>query len=74
MNRGYAGALILLLVSWVTLIAFLIFMSFVVTLRLGKLTGIFDFAMALAIGLTLIYVWYLLLKAIFRWARSKPSR
>ncbi len=73
-NRGYVGAVALLLASWATLIAFLMFMSFVVTLRLGRITGIFDFAVALIIGLALIYMWYFLLETIFRWARSKPSQ
>jgi hypothetical protein len=71
-NRGYVGAIVLLIASWATLVAFLLFTSFLITVKIDRVTGAFDFVIVLIIGLSLIYVWYLLLKLIFNWARSAP--
>jgi len=70
--KGISAVLLLLLFSWMALVAFLLFSAALVSLYLGPFQGVIKFFITLLVGLGLIYGWYVLLKALFK-LFSRPA-
>jgi len=63
--KGFLAAFALLCVSLLSLLGFLLVTAELVSLNLGYYGGMLKFFFALAVGIFLIYAWYLFLRFIF---------
>jgi len=63
--KGFLAAFALLCASLLSLLGFLLVTAELVSLNLGYYGGIIKFFFALAVGVFLIYAWYLFLQFIF---------